>query len=97
MLNIILKCFGSRLMLMGSDADIQNLYKFKTLRELKGKVIVKTDSKIDEFRQHGNPLSHNVISPPPTPNHYQLNNYTGRGPFPSDNFSQRYEQFQQYR
>jgi hypothetical protein len=81
---------------MGSDADIQNLYTFKTLRELKGKVIVKSDSKIDELRQHGNPLTQNVRPQPPVPNHYQLNNYTGRGPFPSDNFTQKYQQFQEY-
>ena len=91
MFNIILKCFGSKLMLMGSDVDIQNLYTFRTLRELKGKVIVKTDSKIDEIRQHGNPLTLNMLPQPPVQNPYQLNNYTGRGPFPSENFTQRYQ------
>lgn len=84
MLNIILKCFGMKLMLMGSDAEIQKLYSFRTLKELKGKVIVKTDSKIDEIKQHGNPLTQNRLPQPPVPHNFHLNhNYSGREPFPS--------------
>lgn len=46
MLNVLFHSFGNRLFLLTAE---DNSLTFKTLAELKGKVIIKTDSKINEL------------------------------------------------
>lgn len=46
MYSMITKAFGKRLLLVGSEIELGQLAVCRTLAQLKGRVIVKTDSKI---------------------------------------------------
>ncbi len=46
MFNILAKGFGRSLFLVNNELELHQLQICKTLRELKGRIIVKTDSAI---------------------------------------------------
>lgn len=50
MFNMILKAFGKKLLLVSSEVELEELKVCRTLGQLKGRVIVKTDSKINEIK-----------------------------------------------
>lgn len=50
MFNILYKVFDKKLFMVNSEVDFQKALECKTLAELKGKVIIKTDSKISEIK-----------------------------------------------
>lgn len=49
MFNVLYKVFDKKLFMVNSEVDFQKTLECKTLAQLKGKVILKTDSKISEI------------------------------------------------
>ena len=98
MLNMIIKAFGQKLFMVGSLFELNHLASFKTLKQLKGKIIIKSSSKFSELQEHFQHHSNNlpIINQQSQPNTFQFNQQLQKMPFPSQDFNNRYNQFQSY-
>lgn len=50
MFDTILKSFGKKLLLVSNELELHEMSTCRTLAELKGRIIVKTSSKLNELR-----------------------------------------------
>ena len=84
MFNILINAFGDKLLLLYGQQQLMYADRFPTLRQLRGKVIIKTDSKLDELKSYQGSAMERIEEQP------QFVLGLERGPFPSHSFNQRY-------